>query len=529
MDRLNLCTVVLLVLLGLVGCRPEEMDIEVTVMATAEPPPSIATALAAGASVPTLEVIIEEEGLAEDLLTPEPVAVQVLPTRASYTGTPTPDPPHPNSATELAVQHVVNSGETLSTIALQYGLSVDELMEINGLGAADVIFAGQVLNVSTEPLEVGPSVKIVPDSEIVYGPSAQGFDVVAFLESYDGYLLTYTDSVEGQILSGPEIIEVIAVRYSVNPRLLLAMLEYRTGWVTQRQPAVGGEYFMGRIQGGAEGLYRQLGWAANQVNLGYYGRAEGGVDAVFLNDGTRIGFHPEINHGTAGIQNWLAAHDTSSYDQWLNETNINGFFATYNRLFGNPFGYTVEPIWPGDLQQPELILPWEEGVAWYFTGGPHGGWAAGSGWAALDFAPDKDLRGCYLSEQWLTAAAAGTVVYSNMGGVIVDLDGDGYLGTGWTLVYWHVDQTERVPVGVDVAAGERLGRPSCEGGFSNGTHVHFARRYNGRWVAADGQIPFNLDGWVSAGAGREYDGFLRRNGVQKEACVCAEEINELVR
>ena len=34
------------------------------------------------------------------------------------------------------------------------------------------------------------------------------------------------------------------------------------------------------------------------------------------------------------------------------------------------------------------------------------------------------------------------------------------------------------------------------------------RRYNGEWIPADGNLPFNLDGWVSSGNGVEYDGSL---------------------
>ncbi len=34
------------------------------------------------------------------------------------------------------------------------------------------------------------------------------------------------------------------------------------------------------------------------------------------------------------------------------------------------------------------------------------------------------------------------------------------------------------------------------------------RRYNGVWIAADGDLPFVMDGWVSAGYGIEYNGSL---------------------
>jgi hypothetical protein len=47
--------------------------------------------------------------------------------------------------------------------------------------------------------------------------------------------------------------------------------------------------------------------------------------------------------------------------------------------------------------------------------------------------------------------------------------------------------------------------------------VHLARRYNGEWIPADQSLPFVLDGWVSVGAGNEYDGYLKRNGKTIEA------------
>ncbi|MCB0030623.1 MAG: hypothetical protein KDE28_22085, partial [Anaerolineales bacterium] len=67
----------------------------------------------------------------------------------------------------------------------------------------------------------------------------------------------------------------------------------------------------------------------------------------------------------------------------------------------------------------------------------------------------------------------------------------------------------------------------CEGGFSNGTHVHITRTYNGRWVAADGPIPFAMGGWLSQGLGGEYDGLLIKGDESREACECREELNAI--
>ena len=67
-----------------------------------------------------------------------------------------------------------------------------------------------------------------------------------------------------------------------------------------------------------------------------------------------------------------------------------------------------------------------------------------------------------------------------------DLDGDGDPRTGWVVLYLHIATRDKAPVGKVVSASEPIGHPSCEGGTSTGTHIHIARKYNGEWMAADG-------------------------------------------
>ncbi len=451
----------------------------------------------------------------------------------TYAGEPTPDSAYYDTDESGLLPYTIVPGDTLFLVATRFGLTVEELMEINEMTDSEFIVVGSQLVIPVELDGEGSAFKMIPDSELVYGPTVKDFDTSAYLERFfpGSTILRYQESVEGRPLDGADVIELVAIRFSINPRLLIAMIEHRTGWITQSVPNFEDNFYpMGIERPGQEGLYNQLSIAANLLNFGYYGRAEGGVRTIEFEDNVRLLIDPTINHGTAGVQTWLAGHTTANPQTWQTEVSPTGFIQTYGELFGNPFGFAADaPLLPDGLEQPTLTLPWEKGVAWYYTGGPHGGWAGGSAWAALDFGPDKEKRGCYLSEQWVVAAADGTVVYSDFGGVLLDLDGDGDPGTGWVLVHWHVDQSGRIENGAVLDSGDRIGHPSCEGGFSNGTHLHFARRYNGRWIGADGDLPFVLDGWTSSGTGNEYDGYLVKNGVQKEACVCAEEINELVR
>jgi len=125
--------------------------------------------------------------------------------------------------------------------------------------------------------------------------------------------------------------------------------------------------------------------------------------------------------------------------------------------------------------------------------------------------------GCNVSGDWVTAVTEGLIVRSDRGAVIQDLDGDGYEQTGWTILYLHLSEWERIEEGTWVSAGDLIGHPSCEGGFSNGTHLHIARRYNGVWIDAVGSVPFILSGYEPQSDGIAYNGNLVGNGDVIEA------------
>ena len=443
---------------------------------------------------------------------------QILP------GSPTPDAarvlPTPR---QDADQYVVQPGDTLGGIAQRYNISLQTLLDANNISDPNSLEVGVTLLIpAPQPIGSGSALKIIPDSELVHGPAAAKFNLRNFIASQNGYLNMYTQDVNGILLNGADIIEAVSYNYSVNPRILLALLEYQSGWVTNQFPT-NVDYPMGYMDPTRAGLYRQVTWAANTLNRGYYLWRANAISTLVLADGQVIPMDPTINAGTAAIQYFFS--DLYGYEAWEVATSETGVVVTYVVLFENPFKMAVEPLIPPGLTQPQISLPFPAGESWYFTGGPHGAWDSGSAWGALDFAPPDNPGGCLASSSWVTAMADGLITRTGVGSVIQDLDNDGYEQTGWVIVYMHVAAQGRVTPGEYLFKNERVGHPSCEGGVSNATHLHVARKYNGEWIAADGAIPFMLDGWVSTGDGIEYDGFLTRNGVTIEAIDGAQEGN----
>ena len=434
--------------------------------------------------------------------------------------------PVPTPSFPLIEYYTVRPGDTLSGIGLRYGISAEDLAALNGLDAGSAIIqVGQTLHVPLNVTRAGPAAPLLPDSEVVFSPAYADFDIAAFVQEQGGYLATYTERVNGQELSGAEILRRLARQYSIGPRLLLALLEYYGGWVTKPQPA--GDHPLGAGNPYGERLFLQAGWVAARLNEGYYGYKRQGSIAVRFRDGSRALVPAGLNAGTAAVQNLLAAN--SNWEAWQTEAGPEGFIQTYRRLFGDPFARAVEPLVPADLTQPPLELPWEAGKTFYFTGGPHAAYSDGSAWAAVDFGPPDVLGSCHYSGESLTAAAAGRLILGRPGEVYLDLDGDGLLQTGWVLLYLHMVAREDLTSGQMVSAGTPLGYASCEGGLADSSHLHFARRYNGEWMAADGPVPMVLSGWqVRAGPG-QYEGGMVRGAETRVACECWDETNAILK
>lgn len=411
--------------------------------------------------------------------------------------------------------YYTQAGDTLPVLAVRFGVEPSEIVSPDPIPESTLLNPGQLLVIPRRQSSTTPGEALMPDSEVVFSPSAADFDVDAFIRQAGGYLSRYNDFPGNTGRAhGAEVVHRIALENSINPRVLLALLEYQSGWVFgQPQTQMQIDYPMGLVNLRYKSLGAQLGWAVTQLSNGYYGWREGRLTEIRFRDGSTARLAPELNAGTASVQYFFAQlYDREGWERAMHPED--GFFALHQRMFGDPWvrAQNVEPLYPADLDQPPLILPFMANQIWAFTGGPHGAWQREGAYAAVDFAPGSLEPGCVKSDAWAVASAAGLVVRSENAVVAIDLDGDGREQTGWVLMYLHIAKEGRIPAGQWVQAGDPIGHPSCEGGFSTGTHIHIARKYNGEWIPADGPLPFVLSGWRVHAGDRPYDGTMTRDG-----------------
>lgn len=440
---------------------------------------------------------------------------------------PTPIPERTAFPPGTVFEVIAQQGDTLPALAAHFHTTVEEIVAANP-DLPDVVTtlpSGYPLQVPAYyvPLTSTPF-HILPDSEAVNGPGAVGFDLQAEVENSPGFLKGLTDFAQRRQRPAWDVIALVARTYSVHPRVLLALLEYQTQALSKPEPEGNDAvYPLGYEHPRHRGLYRQLIWAAERFNDGFYAWRSGAVE-LELADGRISRPDPWQNAGTVGIQSVFAGF--YGKEDFEHAVGPDGLAQTWSSLWGDPFSQAMETI-PPSLQQPVIGLPFPQRRIWDFTGGPHPSWGDSLPLGALDFAPPAAITGCATSGEYFTAPAPGIVTTSEYAMVILDLDGDGDERTGWVLFFYHVATEDRVPVGTVVEAGDVLGHPSCEGGRATGTHVHVARRFNGEWLPAGGPIPFEMGGWTASFGDAPYDGTMTKGSKVVSACTCSTADNRI--
>ncbi|HRQ31795.1 MAG TPA: LysM domain-containing protein, partial [Anaerolineales bacterium] len=130
------------------------------------------------------------------------------------------------------MDYIAQNGDTLPALAQRFNTSVEEIFQANPIIPRDATTmpVGLPMRIPIYYLPLwGLAYQSLPDSAFINGPAQIGFNTSAFLASTNGWLKNYRVYAGEKSRNGAEMVEYVAVNYSVSPRLLLAILEYQTG------------------------------------------------------------------------------------------------------------------------------------------------------------------------------------------------------------------------------------------------------------------------------------------------------------
>lgn len=355
-----------------------------------------------------------------------------------------------------------------------------------------------------------PSV-LVADDRFSYAPDFYAAEVQAFLEEQGSGLAQVTVPLGQGQDPFAHALTAHCIRYGLNPKVLLALLEVQSGAVRREELTEKDlEWAFGYLDPGWQGLDRQLQWATFILADSFRGEEPGEVPV--LTDGTLASIPGQANAATQALLRLLAYTADAERFAQLRSDGVGSFVATYRDLFdedprlslGLPLDPPREPFLRPPLSMAAPISSYfdheypifrENGSLLTYTGerghqsyDGHDGWdyALGAGSPVLAAAAGRVAFAGFVDT--LCPTPAGLVVLDH--------------GQGFRTLYWHLQRID-AEEGSDVAQGERIGTVGSTG-CSSGPHLHFGVEYMGRdtdpygWCGS-AEIP--MDPWAEHPAG----------------------------
>ena len=372
----------------------------------------------------------------------------------------------------------------------------------SGGAAAPPLIGGQAL-----PVRASGPARFFDDQRLTYESDFYVPQVQAFLDTQPGPLKAFNAPVGNRSHSFAEIIVGQCLYYSVNPKLVLALLESQSSLLSTAAPAQNQlDWALGyhgaddKEAAKVKGLTAQVRWAVRQI-------VHARRDNV-----TR----PPLSYVDKSTADAPAAWEQAEYvlarvlapttggDQL--EARMQAFAAVYTRLFGDP-----RPAPDGMPPPAAPFLSWPLAHAARITsffdhdgpflsqnGGTFSYWGRNErdlsydghdGWDYAAAPPDAAL-----------AAAAGTVIFAgnaddNCATTAVVIDH----GNGYRTLYWHLSAVA-VQNGQQVAAHAQIGTVGASG-CALGSHLHFGVQYLGRSTDPYGYCGSVPDPWAQNPAG----------------------------
>ena len=135
--------------------------------------------------------------------------------------------------------YYAQSGDWLPAVAIRFGVDVTEIASPKILPEKGLLDPGTLLIIPDtldRSVPYTPALQLIPDNEFVFARNRCGLRYCNICGEAGGYLSTYREYLGSSTagLAGAGAIERVAYENSVNPRLLLALLDYEARWVRGR-------------------------------------------------------------------------------------------------------------------------------------------------------------------------------------------------------------------------------------------------------------------------------------------------------
>ncbi len=301
---------------------------------------------------------------------------------------------------------------------------------------------------------------LIADKQFIYTPREMlTFDVPAYLKRHAPHMLDKA-----------EVITHWSGYYSVSPKILLTIMEMKTGILSQQNRS-NRPYPFGDLSA-RSGFNSQVEDIARRLADAYYRKVDEEKFNLVFSGGD------------------IASHSLS---QLLNQSEQSEFKNVFLRLFPKQqsdtdlSGIRKFLVYENGMVPPEnlLQLPFPVGQDWYF-GGAHTNTGSGNyPLSSLDM-NNGGSWGSDTSSKWAVAAAAGTAIRHSSCFVEVLHE------SGWSTTYYHLDNVQ-FQNRQEVVQNQRLANYAnnrnqalCNGGSSTGPHQHFSLKYDGSFYHLDG-------------------------------------------
>ncbi|NTV37335.1 MAG: LysM peptidoglycan-binding domain-containing protein, partial [Anaerolineaceae bacterium] len=134
--------------------------------------------------------------------------------------------PSVNNTALPPVIYTSQAGDYLQAVAARFGVKPEDIKSGDEIPTDGLITPGQVL-IIPDVLDIHTSTtRVLPDSEVVFSPSALDFNTQEFVNEAGGYLKDYKEYLSSGWANGAQVINRVAIENSINPRILLALVEY---------------------------------------------------------------------------------------------------------------------------------------------------------------------------------------------------------------------------------------------------------------------------------------------------------------